>query len=95
MKQYTANIAKGKEIIEHYMKELRAEGITHIERWQRPDNVEENVGDRFVKFFFYTKDFCIYYFNYVFSVDKNFYNFIVLFDLCFIPYMKKFSYPFS
>ncbi|XP_075220427.1 real-time isoform X2 [Lycorma delicatula] len=45
MKQYSANIAKGKEIIEHYMKELRSEGITHVERWQRPENLPVTIGD--------------------------------------------------
>lgn len=48
MKQYSANIAKGKEIIEHYMQELRSEGITFVERWQRPENLTENTENRFV-----------------------------------------------
>lgn len=33
MKQYSANIAKGKEIIEHFIAELRSEGITHVPQW--------------------------------------------------------------
>ncbi|XP_046681100.1 SEC14-like protein 1 isoform X2 [Homalodisca vitripennis] len=36
MKQYGDNIAKGKEIIEHFMDELRTEGITSVPRWVRP-----------------------------------------------------------
>ncbi|XP_022657945.1 SEC14-like protein 1 [Varroa jacobsoni] len=36
MKQYSADIAKGREIIEHYIKELKNEGITHVERWVDP-----------------------------------------------------------
>ncbi|XP_076809615.1 SEC14-like protein 1 isoform X1 [Clavelina lepadiformis] len=33
MKQYAANIKKGKEIIEHFLGELLKEGITHIPTW--------------------------------------------------------------
>ncbi|KAM9305205.1 SEC14-like protein 5 [Gastrophryne carolinensis] len=33
MKQYTANIKRGKEIIEFYLNELISQGITHIPRW--------------------------------------------------------------
>ncbi|KAG2455445.1 S14L1 protein, partial [Polypterus senegalus] len=37
MKQYTANIKRGKEVIEYYLNELIAEGITHIPRWSPPE----------------------------------------------------------
>ncbi|XP_053132653.1 SEC14-like protein 5 [Hemicordylus capensis] len=33
MKQYTANIKRGKEVIEHYLKELISQGITFVPRW--------------------------------------------------------------
>jgi hypothetical protein len=33
MKQYSANLAKGKEIIEYYVNELMSEGITNIPMW--------------------------------------------------------------
>ncbi|CAB1344155.1 unnamed protein product [Coregonus sp. 'balchen'] len=33
MKQYTANIQTGKEVIEFYLKELMSEGVTSIPRW--------------------------------------------------------------
>lgn len=33
MKQYTQMTLKGKEIIEHFVNELKEEGITHVERW--------------------------------------------------------------
>ncbi|KAG9350393.1 hypothetical protein JZ751_026752 [Albula glossodonta] len=33
MKQYASSIKKGKEIIEHYLRELEEEGVTHIPRW--------------------------------------------------------------
>jgi hypothetical protein len=33
MKQYSANIAKGKEIIEYYINELLSEGITSVPIW--------------------------------------------------------------
>ena len=34
MKQYSANISKGKEIIEHFIKELADEGITEVPPWK-------------------------------------------------------------
>lgn len=33
MKQYSANLAKGKEIIEYYINELMNQGITNIPIW--------------------------------------------------------------
>lgn len=33
MKQYSANLSKGKEIIEHYITELTSEGVTNIPIW--------------------------------------------------------------
>ncbi|KAB7498783.1 SEC14-like protein 5, partial [Armadillidium nasatum] len=36
MKQYSINISKGKEIIEHFINELKEDGITHIPIWHRP-----------------------------------------------------------
>ncbi|XP_072550070.1 SEC14-like protein 1 [Salminus brasiliensis] len=36
MRQYAASIKKGKEIIEYYLEELEAEGITFIPRWSLP-----------------------------------------------------------
>lgn len=33
MKQYTQMTLKGKEIIEHFVNELKDEGITHVDRW--------------------------------------------------------------
>lgn len=36
MKQYSANLAKGKEIIEHYINELTNEGVTHVPIWTEP-----------------------------------------------------------
>uniref|UniRef100_A0A1B6BXY7 CRAL-TRIO domain-containing protein n=1 Tax=Clastoptera arizonana TaxID=38151 RepID=A0A1B6BXY7_9HEMI len=47
MKQYSANIAKGKEIIEFFINELKNEGITVVPRWERneksPDSPNESV----------------------------------------------------
>ncbi|KAG7459956.1 hypothetical protein MATL_G00216080 [Megalops atlanticus] len=37
MKQYTANIKRGKEVIEYYVKELLAEGTVEIPRWAPPE----------------------------------------------------------
>ena len=33
MKQYSANLAKGKEIIEYYINELASQGITSVPMW--------------------------------------------------------------
>lgn len=33
MKQYSANLAKGKEIIEYYINELTSQGVTNIPIW--------------------------------------------------------------
>uniref|UniRef100_A0A8C3RWP6 SEC14 like lipid binding 5 n=1 Tax=Chelydra serpentina TaxID=8475 RepID=A0A8C3RWP6_CHESE len=42
MKQYTANIKRGKEVIEHYLKELISQGITFIPRWTPPPSPHPN-----------------------------------------------------
>uniref|UniRef100_A0A8C5QLR3 SEC14 like lipid binding 5 n=1 Tax=Leptobrachium leishanense TaxID=445787 RepID=A0A8C5QLR3_9ANUR len=34
MKQYTANIKRGKEVIEFYLNELISQGVTRLPRWQ-------------------------------------------------------------
>lgn len=47
MKQYSANIAKGKEIVEHFVNQLKDEGITHVPMWTPSPNsppVEDEVG---------------------------------------------------
>lgn len=36
MKQYSQNISKGKEIIEHFIEVLRKENITEVPRWVEP-----------------------------------------------------------
>ncbi|KAF2978571.1 hypothetical protein EK904_011607, partial [Melospiza melodia maxima] len=43
MKQYTSNIKRGKEVIEHYLKELISQGITFIPRWSPPAAEEEQT----------------------------------------------------
>ncbi|RLV94057.1 hypothetical protein DV515_00013252 [Chloebia gouldiae] len=43
MKQYTSNIKRGKEVIEHYLKELISQGITFIPRWSPPAAREERA----------------------------------------------------
>ncbi|CAL4110754.1 unnamed protein product, partial [Meganyctiphanes norvegica] len=42
MKQYSQNITKGKEIIEHYLIVLEKEGITHVPLWEEPTPKKEN-----------------------------------------------------
>ncbi len=44
MKQYSANIAKGKEIIEFFITKLEEEGVTSIPRW-KPSNATGDVED--------------------------------------------------
>ncbi|KAM9584246.1 SEC14-like protein 5 isoform 1-T1 [Trichechus inunguis] len=43
MKQYTANIKRGKEVIEHYLNELISQGISHIPRWTPAPVREEDM----------------------------------------------------
>uniref|UniRef100_A0A2A4K7N3 CRAL-TRIO domain-containing protein n=1 Tax=Heliothis virescens TaxID=7102 RepID=A0A2A4K7N3_HELVI len=38
MKQYSANIAKGKELIDVFMKEVHNEGITKLKPWKKNDH---------------------------------------------------------
>ncbi|XP_040829327.1 SEC14-like protein 5 [Ochotona curzoniae] len=33
MKQYTASVKRGKEVIEHYLQELLSQGTSHVPRW--------------------------------------------------------------
>ncbi|XP_037360479.1 SEC14-like protein 5 [Talpa occidentalis] len=50
MKQYTANIKRGKEVIEHYLNELISQGVSHIPRWTpspvREENARSQAGPR-------------------------------------------------
>ncbi|XP_007937907.1 SEC14-like protein 5 [Orycteropus afer afer] len=43
MKQYTANIKKGKEVIEYYVDELISQGTSHIPRWTPAPVREEDT----------------------------------------------------
>ncbi|XP_066131053.1 SEC14-like protein 5 isoform X1 [Saccopteryx bilineata] len=43
MKQYTANVKRGKEVIEHYLHELISQGISHIPRWTPAPVREEDA----------------------------------------------------
>ncbi|XP_077880691.1 SEC14-like protein 5 isoform X3 [Ictidomys tridecemlineatus] len=43
MKQYTANVKRGKEVIEHYLKELISQGTSHIPRWTPAPVREEDA----------------------------------------------------
>ncbi|XP_006874960.1 PREDICTED: SEC14-like protein 5 [Chrysochloris asiatica] len=43
MKQYTANIKKGKEVIEYYLNELISQGVSHIPRWTPAPVREEDM----------------------------------------------------
>ncbi|XP_078316638.1 SEC14-like protein 5 isoform X2 [Crassostrea virginica] len=42
MKQYAANIKKGKEVIEYYINELISEGVSQIPRWKPPETVKSH-----------------------------------------------------
>ncbi|XP_076672393.1 real-time isoform X2 [Andrena cerasifolii] len=44
MKQYAQNIAKGKEIIEYFIDELKQEGIIYVPPWQDPN--EDSAKDK-------------------------------------------------
>lgn len=41
MKQYSQNVASGKEVIEHFIKALKNEGIIYIPLW-KPSEVDES-----------------------------------------------------
>lgn len=41
MKQYSQNVASGKEVIENFIKVLKNEGITYIPPW-KPSEVDES-----------------------------------------------------
>jgi PRELI-like family len=43
MKQYTQMTLKGKEIIEHFIEELKKEGITHIDKWVDEEGIESEA----------------------------------------------------
>uniref|UniRef100_A0A8C4PF88 SEC14 like lipid binding 5 n=1 Tax=Equus asinus asinus TaxID=83772 RepID=A0A8C4PF88_EQUAS len=43
MNQYTANVKRGKEVIEHYLHELVSQGISHIPRWTPAPVREEDA----------------------------------------------------
>ncbi|XP_058426095.1 SEC14-like protein 5 [Diceros bicornis minor] len=43
MKQYTASIKRGKEVIEHYLNELISQGTSHIPRWTPAPVREEDA----------------------------------------------------
>ncbi|XP_076654861.1 real-time isoform X1 [Halictus rubicundus] len=46
MKQYAQNIAKGKEIIEYFINELKQEGIVYVAPWKKPSLCsQEEDGD--------------------------------------------------
>ncbi|XP_027628876.1 SEC14-like protein 5, partial [Tupaia chinensis] len=46
MKQYTANVKRGKEVIEHYLNELIVQGTAHIPRWTPAVVSEEGAGSQ-------------------------------------------------
>ncbi|KAM5198671.1 SEC14-like protein 5 isoform 2-T2 [Hipposideros larvatus] len=43
MKQYTANVKRGKEVIEYYLNELISQGTSHIPRWTPAPVREEDA----------------------------------------------------
>ncbi|XP_065203554.1 SEC14-like protein 1 [Planococcus citri] len=46
MKQYSQNVATGKEVIEHFIKELKNEGVTFIAPWKPSEKQEEEVDEK-------------------------------------------------
>jgi hypothetical protein len=52
MKQYSANISKGKEIIEHFIKELKGEKITTLPPWKPGDVGKLYASDVSLQFFY-------------------------------------------
>ncbi|XP_008562780.1 PREDICTED: SEC14-like protein 5, partial [Galeopterus variegatus] len=46
MKQYTASVKRGKEVIEHYLNELISQGTSHIPRWTPAPVCEDDVSSQ-------------------------------------------------
>ena len=46
MKQYSLSVAKGKEVIDHFIKELRSEGITYVAPWQAPEGGDDETDEK-------------------------------------------------
>lgn len=77
MKQYSANIAKGKEVMEYFIAQLKHEGITTVSRWTR-DPTSPDIEDRYVSNLFYgsyyRQKFMLKYYNFlvkVLAANKN------------------------
>ncbi|XP_043788233.1 protein real-time isoform X1 [Apis laboriosa] len=49
MKQYAQNIAKGKEIIEYFINQLKEEGIIYVAPWKDPNEMSEKNEGNIVK----------------------------------------------
>lgn len=47
MKQYSQNIATGKEVIEHFIKELKTEGITYVPSWKPIVLEDKNAEEKY------------------------------------------------
>lgn len=45
MKQYSANIAKGKEVVDFFVNQLKEEGITHVPIWTPPADSVQDSGE--------------------------------------------------
>lgn len=45
MKQYSANIAKGKEIIEFFINQMAEEGVISVPRWKPSSAVGDSIED--------------------------------------------------
>ena len=47
MKQYSLSVAKGKEVIDYFIKELKNEGVTYVAPWQPPENDEKEADEKY------------------------------------------------
>ncbi len=51
MKQYSQNVATGKEVIEHFVRELKNEGIIYIPPWKPQENETDGVEEKYDLFY--------------------------------------------
>lgn len=47
MKQYSQSVAKGKEVIDYFIKELKNEGVTYVAPWQPSDNEDKETDEKY------------------------------------------------
>jgi hypothetical protein len=58
MKQYSQSVAKGKEVIDYFIKELKNEGVTYVAPWQPPQNDDKETDEKYGRGYTRPKAYC-------------------------------------